>query len=216
MMSPPAGFARPTGHPATRATQARERGARPGSPANRARAWPRLEIVRSESAEESPQLHRQLARLATPGDDDARMPPTGLEPLAVEAFAVGPVERHEDLVCIAGNVELRLTAGVSYAPWSPARVWLVAAALTPTGGRRRAALPGRAPRTWPTSQWGAGAGTEPPGRSRSRRLLPDRGRLRVRHRRLSTLRAQGPPALVGAALGSFAAAGTNPVNRSSV
>ena len=96
MMSPPAGFARPTGHPATRATQARERGARPGSPANRARAWPRLEIVRSESAEESPQLHRQLARLATPGDDDARMPPTGLEPLAVEAFAVGPVERHEE------------------------------------------------------------------------------------------------------------------------
>src|SRR5438093_5679341 len=139
MMSPPAGFARPTGHPATRATQARERGARPGSPANRARAWPRLEIVRSESAEESPQLHRQLARLATPGDDDARMPPTGLEPLAVEAFAVGPVERHEDLVCIAGNVELRLTAGVSYAPWSPARVWLVAAALTPqaVGGEPR-------------------------------------------------------------------------------
>src|SRR5207249_843913 len=79
-----------------------------------------------------------------------------------------------------------------------------------------AARPGRAPRTWPTSQWGAGAGTGPPGRSRSRRLLPDRGRLRVRHRRLSTLRAQGPPALVGAALGSFAAAGTNPVNRSSV
>ncbi len=41
------------------------------------------EIVRRESAEKSSDSDHELAREPTPGDDDTRVPPTGLEPLTV-------------------------------------------------------------------------------------------------------------------------------------
>ena len=41
------------------------------------------EVVRAEPAEKSPKSHGQVARKTTPGNDDTRVPPTGLNPLAM-------------------------------------------------------------------------------------------------------------------------------------
>ena len=62
------------------------------------------EIVRAEPAEESPKPHGQLARKTTPSDEDTRVSPTGLNPLAMQTLEVRPVVGEEDPVCICSNL----------------------------------------------------------------------------------------------------------------